>query len=185
MSEFDSNSGRKGFVRDVMRRISSPTPREEGPSGNPEPERGSPRTYQDEVLDLHDAIRLFGADSPEFRRQIDRLLAEFEALRRRYVLTREQFNDAERQNERLVGALQEAKQQIELLKEEVDKLCAPPNNYGIFHRPNKDGTAEILVDGRQMRVNVHPNLDPFQFEEGQLVVLNEAFNVVEPSGYVS
>jgi proteasome-associated ATPase len=185
MSEFDSNSGRKGFVRDVMRRISSPTPREEGPSGNPEPERGSPRTYQDEVLDLHDAIRLFGADSPEFRRQIDRLLAEFEALRRRYVLTREQFNDAERQNERLVGALQEAKQQIELLKEEVDKLCAPPNNYGIFHRPNKDGTAEILVDGRQMRVNVHPNLDPFQFEEGQLVVLNEAFNVVEPSGYVA
>ena len=36
-----------------------------------------------------------------------------------------------------------------------------------------------------MRVNVHPNLDPFQFEEGQLVVLNEAFNVVEPSGYVA
>ena len=98
---------------------------------------------------------------------------------------RDQFNDAERQNERLVGVLQEAKQQIELLKEEVDKLCAPPNNYGIFHRPNKDGTAEIVVDGRQMRVNVHPNLDPFQFEEGQMVVLNEAFNVVEPSGYTA
>jgi proteasome-associated ATPase len=83
-----------------------------------------------------------------------------------------------------VAVLQEAKQQIELLKEEVDKLCAPPNNYGIFNRPNKDGTAEIFVDGRQMRVNVHPNLDPFQFEEGQLIVLNEAFNVIEPSGYV-
>jgi len=34
-----------------------------------------------------------------------------------------------------------------------------------------------------MRVNVHPNLDAFQLEEGQLVVLNEAFNVIEPSGY--
>ncbi|GAG29338.1 unnamed protein product, partial [marine sediment metagenome] len=86
MSEFDSSAGRKGFVRDVMRRISSPTPREDEPSGVSEPERGNPRTYQDEVLDLHDAIRVFGADSPEFRRQIDRLLAEFEALRRRYVL---------------------------------------------------------------------------------------------------
>ena len=81
--------------------------------------------------------------------------------------------------------LQEAKQQIELLKEEVDKLCAPPNNYGIFTRANKDGTAEIFVDGRQMRVNVHPNVDPFQFVEGQQVVLNEAFNIVEPAGFIA
>ena len=36
-----------------------------------------------------------------------------------------------------------------------------------------------------MRVNVHPNLDPFQLEEGQLCVLNEAFNVVEPAGFTS
>ena len=84
-----------------------------------------------------------------------------------------------------MGTLQEAKQQIELLKEEVDKLCAPPNNYGVFTRANKDGTAEIFVDGRQMRVNVHPNVDPFQFVEGQQVVLNEAFNIVEPAGFVS
>jgi proteasome-associated ATPase len=130
-------------------------------------------------------MRLFGAESPEFRRQLDRLLAEFETLRRRYQLTRDQSADAERQNERLVNTLHDAKQQIELLKEEVDKLCAPPNNYGIFNRPNKDGTAEIVVDGRPMRVNVHPDVDPFQFEEGQLIVLNEAFNIIEASGYVS
>jgi proteasome-associated ATPase len=35
-----------------------------------------------------------------------------------------------------------------------------------------------------MRVTVHPNLDPFQLEEGQMVVLNEAFNVIEPAGYI-
>jgi proteasome-associated ATPase len=184
MSEFDSGSSRKGFVRDVMRRISSSGPRDdENEPGGGHREPG--RSYQDGVEDLRDAIRLFGSDSAEFQRRLDRMLTEFEALRRRYHLTREQCADAERQNERLVGVLQEAKQQIELLKEEVDKLCAPPNNYGIFQRPNKDGTAEIMVDGRPMRVNVHPDLDPFQFEEGQLVVLNEAFNVVEPSGYVS
>ncbi|MGI9591773.1 MAG: hypothetical protein ACR2P8_10430 [Myxococcota bacterium] len=166
-----------------MRRISSSAPRGDEPQENRDQrERGSQRSYQDEVEDLHDAIRLFGSDSDEFRRRLDRLVAEFEALRRRYQLTREQCADAERQNERLVSVLQEAKQQIELLKEEVDKLCSPPNNYGIFNRPNKDGTCEIFVDGRQMRVNVHPNLDAFSFEEGQLVVLNEAFNVVEGSG---
>ena len=186
MSEFDSGSSRKGFVRDVMRRISSSGPRdEENEPSEAGREHAPGRSYQDSAEDLQDAVRLFGADSAEFRRRLDRLMAEFEALRRRYQLTREQCSDAERQNERLVGVLQEAKQQIELLKEEVDKLCAPPNNYGIFQRANKDGTAEIIVDGRPMRVNVHPDLDPFQFEEGQHVVLNEAFNVVEPSGYVS
>ena len=183
MSEFDSGAGRKGFVRDVMRRIST-SGTDEGDLPEGDRQRG-PRSYQDEIEDLHDSIRLFGVDSPEFRRQLDRLLAEFETLRRRYQLTREQAADAERQNERVVNALHEAKQQIELLKEEVDKLCAPPNNYGIFNRPNKDGTAEILVEGRAMRVNVHPNVDAFQFEEGQLVVLNEAFNIVEGSGYTT
>jgi len=185
MSEFDQGSGRKGFVRDVIRRIAPAD--EAGGSETPEEERerGPARPMQDEVEDLHDSMRLFGAESPEFRRQLDRLLAEFETLRRRYQLTRDQSADAERQNERLVNALHDAKQQIELLKEEVDKLCAPPNNYGIFNRPNKDGTAEIVVDGRPMRVNVHPNVDPFQFEEGQLIVLNEAFNIIEASGYVS
>jgi proteasome-associated ATPase len=183
MSDFDSGSSRKGFVRDVMRRISSAAPPRGGDEPDDNPERG--RSFQEELDDILDALRLFGPDSPEFRRRLDRLIAEYEAMRRRYQVTREQFVDAERQNERLVGVLQEAKQQIELLKEEVDKLCAPPNNYGIFQRPNKDGTAEIVVDGRPMRVNVHPNLDGFSLEEGQLVVLNEAFNVVEPSGYVA
>jgi proteasome-associated ATPase len=185
MSEFDSGSGRRGFVRDVMRRISSTGPF--GPEENdPERERNmTTRSLQEEIEDLREAMRFFGGDSVEFRRRLDRVLAEYEALRRRYQLTRDQLTDAERQNEKLVHTLQEAKQQIELLKEEVDKLCAPPNTYGVFIRANKDGTAELNVDGKAMRVNVHPNLDPFQLEEGQLCVLNEAFNVVEPAGFTT
>ncbi len=185
MSEFDSDSSRRGFVRDVMRRISSP-----GGRGGDEPAEGEReqvmgRSIHDEIEDLREAMRFFGSDSTEFRRRLDRILAEYDALRRRYHLTREQFSDAERQNEKLVATLQEAKQQIELLKEEVDKLCSPPNTYGVFIRSNKDGTAEIIVDGKLMRVNVHPNVDTSYFEDGQLLVLNEAFNVVEPAGFTS
>ena len=146
-------------------------------------ERGEERGHVSEIEHLQDAIRFFGSDSVEFRRSLDRVLADYETLRRRYEATRNQVHDQERQNEKLVNMLQEAKQQIELLKEEVDKLCAPPNTYGIFTRANKDGTSELLVDGRPMRVNVHPNIDPFQLEEGQMVLLNEAFNVIEASGY--
>jgi proteasome-associated ATPase len=183
MSEHDSEAGgRKGFVRDVMRRI-SPT------GGRPDDDAESPpRTeglHESDIEQLQDAIRFFGSDSTEFRNRLDRVLADFDTLRRRYEQARTQQRDSERQNEKLVGMLQEAKQQIELLKEEVDKLCAPPNSYGVFLRANKDGTAELLIDGRPMRVNVHPNMDPFQLEDGQMVLLNEAFNIVEAAGYTS
>ena len=197
MSEFESDGGRRGLMRDVMRRISPGGGREddgteetpatqsgEG-SDSPHSERGQnmARSLHDEIEDLREALRFFGGDSAEFRRRLDRVLAEYDALRRRYHLTRDQLSDAERQNEKLVATLQEAKQQIELLKEEVDELCAPPNSYGVFQRSNKDGTAEIVIDGKNMRVNVHPNIDTSHFEEGQLVVLNEAFNVVEGAGF--
>lgn len=182
-SESSSGSGRKGFVRDVMRRITPAGGRpEEDPDLDPSRGHGGDRSAN-EAERLQDAMRFFGSDSSEFRHRLDRMLADFETLRRRYEQARAQHHDAERQNEKLVAMLQEAKQQIELLKEEVDKLCAPPNTYGIFIRPNKDGTSEILVDGRPMRVNVHPNLDPFQLDEGQYVVLNEAFNIIEGGDY--
>jgi proteasome-associated ATPase len=175
-NENDSGSGRGGKVfRDVMRRIS--------PAGGPPEDEPRGVPHAEDVEQIQDAIRFFGSDSTEFRRRLDRLLADFDTLRRRYETVRDRHEQAERQNEKLVAMLQEAKQQIELLKEEVDKLCAPPNTYGVFTRANKDGTAEILSEGRPMRVNVHPNLDPFVLEEGQLVVLNEAFNVIEPAGY--
>ena len=188
MSEYDSGSGsgsgssRKGFVRDVMRRISPAGGRVGGDDADA-PGGYEERSFQSEVEQLQDAIRFFGADSNEFRQRLDRVVADYESLRRRFDTSRHQIHENESQNEKLVSMLQEAKQQIEVLKEEVDKLCAPPNTYGVFTRPNKDGTAEIIVDGRNMRVNVHPNLDAFQLEEGQLVLLNEAFNVIEPAGY--
>ncbi len=182
MSEHDSEGagGRKGFVRDVMGRI---TPSDSNEGGEHDPVARPGGTPESDAEGLQDAIRFFGSDSSEFRSRLDRMLGDFETLRRRYDQARIQHRDAERQNEKLVGMLQEAKQQIELLKEEVDKLCAPPNGYGVFLRSNKDDTVEILVDGRPMRVNLHPNLDPVQLEEGQMVLLNEAFNVVESAGY--
>ena len=183
MSEHDSDDGgarRRGFVRDAMGRLSPP-------ESSDEPDRDgthrSSEVHGNDAEGLQDAIRFFGSDSAEFRSRLDRMLGDFETLRRRYDQARIQHRDAERQNEKLVGMLQEAKQQMELLKEEVDKLCAPPNGYGLFLRSNKDDTVEILVDGRPMRVNLHPDLDPVHLEEGQLVLLNEAFNVVESAGY--
>ena len=117
MSENDSGSGRKGFVRDVMRRISptgagadDPTsPETEATPEASEPPSAGSRAPQGSAHDLHDAIRFFGSDSGEFRRRLDRVLSDFDTLRRRYDSTRDQLQDAERQNEKLVTILQESR----------------------------------------------------------------------------
>jgi proteasome-associated ATPase len=160
-----------------MRRISSPGSRDE-------PGYGDRRQRDlDDLEGLRDALRFLGPDAAELVRRVERFLMDYELLRQRHERARQQVYDAERQNEKLVNTLQDAKQQIDMLKEEVDKLCAPPNTYGNFERANKDGTVEINVDGKMMRVNVHPSVRVDDLMEGQLLVLNEAFNVVEACGF--
>ena len=148
----ESGSGRRGFVRDVMKRISA--------QGAEPPDEGRSERRREDVEDLEslrDALRFLGPEAGDLVRRLDRLLTDYELLRQRHERARQQIYEAERQNEKLVNTLQDAKQQIDLLKEEVDKLCAPPNTYGVFERSNKDGTVEINVDGKMMRVNSHPN----------------------------
>jgi proteasome-associated ATPase len=87
------------------------------------------------------------------------------------------------QNERLVNALYEAREQITSLKEEVDKLCAPPSTYGVYLSVNEDGTINVLSQGRKVKVNLHPSLTAEALKPGQELVLNERLNVVKAAGY--
>jgi proteasome-associated ATPase len=87
------------------------------------------------------------------------------------------------QNEKLVNALYEAREQITALKEEVDKLCAPPSTYGVFLAPNEDSTVTILSQGRKVKVNLHPSIKPETLKPGQELILNEGLNVVDIASY--
>ena len=87
------------------------------------------------------------------------------------------------QNEKLVNALYEAREQIASLKEEVDKLCAPPSTYGVYLSVNEDATVNILSQGRKVKVNLHPSIKAETLKPGQELVLNEGLNVVEAAGY--
>src|SRR5499426_4048078 len=93
------------------------------------------------------------------------------------------LTQAYNQNEILVTALQEAREQIAALKEEVDKLCAPPSTYGVYVSVNKDDTVTILSQGRKVKVNLHPSLRPEMLKPGQELILNEGLNVIEAAGY--
>jgi proteasome-associated ATPase len=94
-----------------------------------------------------------------------------------------QLVQAFNQNEKLVNALYEAREQISSLKEEVDKLCAPPSTYGVYLSTNEDGTVNILSQGRKVKVNVHPSIKLETLKPGQELILNEGLNVIEAATY--
>src|ERR1700722_2049182 len=89
------------------------------------------------------------------------------------------------QNEKLTFTLQQAKENIAALREEVDKLTQPPSAYGTFLALNDDGSADIFASGRKMRVSLHPALDASELARGHEVVLNESLNVIMARDYES
>src|SRR5215468_1770112 len=122
----------------------------------------------------------------EHARELDKLRVQIQSMEeelRRLYQSRYQLDQATKQNEKLVAALQEAKAQIEALRAEVEKLTAPPSTYAIFSSVNADGTGNVYVSGRKMKVSLHPSIKAKDLRKGQQVVLNEALNVIEAKAF--
>jgi proteasome-associated ATPase len=121
----------------------------------------------------------YEAEVQKLRLQLQSMEAELVHL----FPVRNQLDQAYHQNQKLAQVLQESRAQIEALKEEVEKLSLPPNPYGFFSSVNDDGTINVYVSGRKMKVHVHPDIDAAALQLGQELVLNEAYNVVEVKGF--
>jgi len=169
--------GKKGFIKDTMRKFSLHIPGSESSLAS------KLSQYEAEIGKLQDQIKKLEDESEGLLRNLEKTINQYEVLKRKYYQTSEQMNNGRKQNEKLAAALQDAKNQIVALKEEIDKLCAPPNSYGTFRKVNEDGTIDISLDGRTLKVNVHPKINAKELREGQLVILNEAYNVIEVAGY--
>ncbi len=85
---------------------------------------------------------------------------------------------AQAHNGRLVATLRDAREQIVALKAEVDRLAEPPGSYGVFLCRLDDGSLDVAVAGRKMRLVASPDVDATGLQPGQEVMLNEALNVV-------
>ena len=114
------------------------------------------------------------ADSPRQVRALEQRLAEAQAS----------LAGTLGQNDRLVGTLREARDQIVALKEEVERLAQPPSGYGTYLSTHEDGTVDVFTGGRKMRVALSPELDADGLQRGQEVMLNEAMNVVRALAFV-
>ena len=117
--------------------------------------------------------RARGDDAAQLQSQLGFLEEEISTLRRKLAesprsvrVLEERLADAQAtlagvtgQNERLVGTLKEAREQIIALREEVDRLAQPPSGYGVFLSRHDDGTIDIFTGGRKLRVTVSPAVE--------------------------
>ena len=82
-------------------------------------------------------------------------------------------------NAKLMDTLKEARQQLLVLREEVDRLAQPPSGYGVLLDAHDDDTVDVFTSGRRMRLTCSPNIEVKELRKGQTVRLNEALTVVE------
>ena len=139
--------------------------------------------YEVQVQDLQAYVRSLETETGRLRKKLEDAPKEFMILENKLREANRQLVQAFNQNEKLVNTLYEAREQITSLKEEVDKLCAPPSTYGVFLSVNEDATVNILSQGRKVKVNLHPSIKAEEIKPGQELVLNEGLNVVETAGY--
>jgi proteasome-associated ATPase len=139
--------------------------------------------YEVQLQDLQAYVRSLEAETGRLRKKMEEAPKEFMLVENKLREANRQLVQAFNQNEKLVNALYEAREQITSLKEEVDKLCAPPSTYGVYLSENEDGTITILSQGRKVKVNLHPSIKPADLKPGQELILNEGLNVVETAGY--
>ncbi|HUR51467.1 MAG TPA: proteasome ATPase [Mycobacteriales bacterium] len=132
---------------------------------------GSPADLTAQVGFLEEEIAVLRrklADSPRQVKALEERLADAQAS----------LAQASGQNDRLVGTLKEARDQIIALKEEVERLAQPPSGYGVYLSTHEDGTVDVFTGGRKLRVTVSPAVEVEELRRGQEVMLNEALNVV-------
>ena len=128
--------------------------------------------------DLEAQLRHAEGEMLELRRRMQESPDRVSQLEESLLETRGLLSQASSRNEKLSLALQQMREQIAMLRDEVDKLSAPPSQYGIFVGLNVDGTADIISAGRKFRVQLHPDLDPGQLRKGDEVVVNDSQNVI-------
>jgi len=121
----------------------------------------------------------------ELKAEIDRLkqrVAEpshrIRALEARIIELKGELTGSISRNERLSGTLREAKEQIESLRDDIERLTATPNTYGVVLLRNDDDTFDVISTGRKFRVTAGPELDSAEIVAGSEVILNEAMVII-------
>ncbi len=137
-------------------------------------------SYQSpDPAELRNTISMLEEEISVLRRRLQDSPRRVRVLEERLLETKGQLTQAVHQNDKLAAVLEETREQLGILREEVEKLTAPPNPFGTILGLNQDGTVDVMTGGRKLRVNVEPTIEIKELERGQEVLLNEAYNVID------
>ncbi|MCI0543576.1 MAG: proteasome ATPase [Actinobacteria bacterium] len=136
------------------------------------------RTPED-VSQLRKVAAALEEEVSYLRRRLREAPGNVEEVQAELSRTRDRLDRAVTQNDKLSQLLEEAREQLGILREEVEKLTAPPNNFGTVLQTNADGSVDILTGNRKLRVAAQPNVEVKMLQVGQEVLLNEAFNIID------
>src|SRR3984893_9739063 len=139
--------------------------------------------YEHEVGELQMQVKLLEEESGALRSKLADAPIRIRELEAHLLEARAEYARTREQSERMTELLRQAREQIVSLREEVEKLTAPPSGYGVFLTTHEDGTIDVFTGGRKLRVNVAPEIEAEKLAKGQELLLNEALNVVAPGGY--
>jgi len=144
---------------------------------------------KEDAAQLRNVVAALEEEITFLRRRIRESPERVEELESDLSNLRDRLDRSVSQNDKLSHLLEEAREQLGVLREEVEKLTTPPNNFGTVLQINADGTVDVVTGNRKLRVAAQPSVEVKQLQVGQEVLLNEAFNIIdvrffEPSGDV-
>jgi proteasome-associated ATPase len=146
------------------------------------------RKHED-VAQLRKVVSALEEEVSFLRRRLREAPGRAEELEAELARAQDRLDRVVGQNDKLSALLEESREQLGVLREEVEKLTQPPNNFGTVLNVSEDGTVDILTGNRKLRVSAQPSVEVKKLQVGQEVLLNEAFNIIdvryfEPSGEV-
>ncbi|MEX0868054.1 MAG: proteasome ATPase [Nitriliruptoraceae bacterium] len=111
------------------------------------------------------------------RRRLEGAPERIRALEERLVDAKGRLQSALDHNARLSETLRTARDQLATLRDEVDRLSAPPHAFATLLATDDD-TATVSLGGRKLQVGLADDVDVATLRPGQEVLLNDAMNIV-------
>jgi len=129
-------------------------------------------------------VKMLREEAELLRRRLATAPTRVRVLEERLLETRSRLQSAMARNAKLSDTLQAAREQLAALKEEVERLTAPPQTYGTYLGVGTDeGTATVMTSGRKLEVSTAPGIEVDDMEPGQQVRLNDAMSIVGVAGF--
>ncbi|MFA9445271.1 proteasome ATPase [Egicoccus sp. AB-alg6-2] len=120
------------------------------------------------------------------RRRLESAPTRIRLLEERLLETKGKLQGALAQNDKLSETLRAARDQLAQMREEVERLAAPPQSYATYlGKADEADTVTVMVSGRKLEVGISPEIDLDALRTGQEVLLNESMNVVAAGAFES